>query len=436
MRVSATSHPVFQDPDNPEKPEKPDPGGQASRFTRSSSKQAFMLQAPRPSPQLPVEVVREIARQYKTKHGIDIRFNGGEHNPVLDQERRDWLEARKALLSGPGGYVHLASAVFFSMGSEDRAAYLQEMSGLLLTVPFGEVLPEEEDEFNARIQASVHWKRIFDGAVEQAISELPEQAQQLGLSRQGTVRTLLHLMPQASRSPIGCLRTSRDQGVNGILEGHGHTSSYIVTHRCVICTQEEPMDAIFLGLAARSVKTALPQFSRLLLGPPTPVAAQADSASCGSLALSQQKELLKNDADQLRNDCLIISESDASPNAVPRPPDIFLPSPESMRYSQSGLYLKVARAVVAGSKTLNEVGHKGWTYQVKTLVGLLRDGAVLEKVDGRPVDLDDFRAHWLDKMDQIALPKRDAMQPGPEGNNRNQYLAHVVHRHARRFEWI
>lgn len=58
-------------------------GAEHRRATPSNRKQSFMDRPIEGAPQLPVETYRQIASDYQSKHGIDIRFNGGDGNPVL-----------------------------------------------------------------------------------------------------------------------------------------------------------------------------------------------------------------------------------------------------------------------------------------------------------------------------------------------------------------
>ena len=318
------------------------------------------------------------------------------------------------------------------MSMEEKNAYLSELKSFVYASPAGAVQQAKKTGFLTAIKSSARWNELFEREISASIANAPTEAQRIGLSSEGAAQSILDLMPQAARAPIAFLRPSVHYGMNGIAAGRGHTSSFILTGNYVIGTVENDEGDIVDELTARSVKYADPQLSHLILGGKKTVAAQADHVSCGSLAVSQQKELLKDNANQLYNDCLIISNAATSSNSNDPSRDIFLLSPESLRYSQSDLFVKIARAVVAGNDQVAEVVHKGQTYRVKTLVGLQQEGAKISSVDGRDVNLEEFRKRWLAKLDHVAIPKREAMQTGQEEDTKNLYLAHVVDRHARR----
>ncbi len=427
MRVSDRNELVFNEPEGLEPAEGP---GDAA--LPESRKQRFMSPPIMEVKPVPVETFRQIAADYKTRHGIDIRFNGGEDNPLIEQEQKDWIADRRRLLSGDWAYVDVAKKFFQRLAPEDRAAYLAEMGECLYQNPPGLVRYPKWKEFVAKVKASAHWKSSFDPFIADSIAKLPAKACKVGLGLQAAARSIISLMPEASPSPIGFLRPSEGNRNHGITQGYGHTASYIITGHCVIATAENENDPTTDELMDASVKCAKPQFSLMLQDPNVEVSAQADFTSCGSMAVSQQKELLKNNAQQLHNDCLIISKIPGLPKIRDPRPDFFLPSAQSLRYSQSTLFIKVARAFVAGDGPTAEVDHKGQTYRLRTLMGLQQEGANLTMVDGRQADLTDFRRRWLENMDQVATPKRDAMQSGPEEQDRNLYLAYVVFRHSRR----
>lgn len=427
MRVSDRNELVFDEPEGIEPAEVP---GDAS--LPEGRKQLFMSRPIVDARQLPVETFQRIAADYKTRHGIDIRFNGGEDNLLIEQAQREWIAARREVLTGPRAYVEVAVKAFNRMNANECLAYQAEMGDCLFGIPAGVVQREKAEDFIARIKASARWKSIFNQVVSESLAALPAEARRIGLDISATARSIIALIPEASRSPIGFLRPYGQFVFDGINQGYGHIASYIINGHYVLAPAENEDDLIIGELMTASVKFAKPNFSDMLLNPQVEVCAQSDLTSCGSLAVSQQKELLKNNAQQLHNDCLIISNSERQPPLRYPRPDFFLPSAQSLRYSQSTLFIKVARAFVAGDGPTAEVDHKGQTYRLRTLVGLQQEGADLTMVDGRQADLADFRRRWLDNMDQVATPKRDAMQSGPEEQDRNQYLAYVVYRHSRR----
>lgn len=327
---------------------------------------------PRPMT-LSVEVYRQIAKEYKIQHGIDIRINGGDDNPILQQAQREWLQEESKDLQG------------------------------------------DETE------------------ISNALRQLTIKSQTVGLALGQAAQTIIDLMPQAV-TPIAFLRPSLEKRVIGVTTGPSHMAGFIITQQLVIGIARDEPEIYVAAAICPSLRYAETNLSSFILEPKKEVAAQTDSSSCGSLAISLLKELLKKNAHQLLHDCLIISKAEHKDPSQDPIVDQFLPSPQSLRYSQSTLFIKVARAIVAGMEPEVDVHHRGQTYRVRTLTGLQALGSPMTMVDGRQADVSDFRARWLQQFDEVAMPARRAMQSGPEDGGRNLYLNHVVHRHARRFK--
>lgn len=401
----------------------------------SPRKLAFMAQPlPRRTIALPVEVYRQIAKDYKTQHGIDIRLNGGDDNPILQQAQRKWLQDRAKGLTGDLAHVSVAKAVYDKLSPEDLLAYLEDVEAFLYPHEKGEVFEADSEAFTAKIKTSPRWKGIFEQEIAHGLRHLAADAQTLGLTLEQAAQTIIDLMPQAAAAPIAFLRPSVNDRLIGVGTGPSHMASFILTQRLVIGITGDRPEMYVAAVKCPPLRYAETNLSRFMLGTHKKVAAQSDICSCGSLAVSLLKELLKKDAHQLLNDCLIISNAARKPPSADLTIDQFLPSPQSLRYSQSTLFIKVARGVVAGMEPEVDLHHRGQTYRVRTLMGLQLLGAQLTMVDGRKADLDEFRARWLQQLDALAMPARRVMQSGPEGGGRNLYLNYVVHRHARRFE--
>jgi hypothetical protein len=146
------------------------------------------------------------------------------------------------------------------------------------------------------------------------------------------------------------------------------------------------------------------------------VSPQAGSIGCGTLGLSYLKQYLKDDAKQLNEGSLLV-DVQLDGEAV----NFHLPSAQVLKYSQSDLYAKLMRAIVAGEEPTAKVHHNGDEHEVRTLQGLIEAGATIGRPDGGAMagGLDAFRAAWLAQCD-ASDQQRAQMRAGA----RNHYLAY------------
>ncbi|MEK8034680.1 hypothetical protein AACH06_28010 [Ideonella sp. DXS29W] len=157
---------------------------------------------------------------------------------------------------------------------------------------------------------------------------------------------------------------------------------------------------------------------------------QAGDTECASLGMASMKEYLKNDCEQLRDHSLVLCNGQQEGRDDRG--HLLIPSPQALRYSQSGLAVKIAEAVVTSTQSEASVFHGRDKYTVKTLAGYARDGVALERPLAPPgssrldaAELDSFRQQWADAYREMK-PKREAMKDKAE---LNAYLAQVQHRH-------
>jgi len=266
---------------------------------------------------------------------------------------------------------------------------------------------------------------------------------------QEAATALAGLSAEAGRKgqPLAYLYASNRRGpVNaiGVDRGLGHVDTYIATPNGRVLNlvgYDSPSDmwvAHHLASSGTSLATLdLSQFMQQAGGAAAPkrVNLQAGMTECGSLGLSVMKEYLKDGAHQLDAHCLVLRTGGQSD----RWSDLMIPSPQALRYSQSSLAIKVARAVVEGEEPTNTVEHGGKTFQVATLVGKVREGVRCEKAldaPGAGPGMDEaalvaFRQQWCRALDEV-LPQREAMTAMQDGQQRNLYLSQVVDRHHRK----
>ncbi len=167
---------------------------------------------------------------------------------------------------------------------------------------------------------------------------------------------------------------------------------------------------------------------KIILNSDQIIQAQTGGKECASLGLVYLKKYLKNDAEILKNETLLVTGGDASSGNDYK---IHIPSPEVLKYSQSSLYNELFYAAVTGNNVVDgeekekakggiaEVVYKGKVYQVRTLESILEEGGDI-KCPGSSKSLNkeellEFSKKWSEKY-KIAMEARDEMK-AQDGSN-------------------
>ncbi|ASQ45449.1 hypothetical protein [Legionella clemsonensis] len=158
---------------------------------------------------------------------------------------------------------------------------------------------------------------------------------------------------------------------------------------------------------------------------------QADVMSCGTLAMMYAKELLKDNAKQLKE----LTLSFTYYNDRGEKECFFLPSPQVLRYSQVSLYNEALKAIVSKQNVQNPgvVEKDNKTYPFKTLEKILEKSCeIAESKDDIEVQeenqrimrfLPQFQEKWQQAYEEM-LQKRQTMQQ----QTGNKYLLYSTHR--------
>ncbi|MEC8009200.1 MAG: hypothetical protein VX185_00345 [Pseudomonadota bacterium] len=146
---------------------------------------------------------------------------------------------------------------------------------------------------------------------------------------------------------------------------------------------------------------------------------QRSEYGCASLAIAYAADLLKNNAQTLREYSLLGHQTSFKKSFLKRGNDasnpqgyIFIP-PHPLRHAQSPTHVNVMRNFMAADDTsvAFEVGFK--KVSQLTIAGLEAQGMTFTKLDGtrlKAADLKDFRSRWVKEHDRIQnLPKTKAM---------------------------
>jgi len=152
---------------------------------------------------------------------------------------------------------------------------------------------------------------------------------------------------------------------------------------------------------------------------------QGGNAECGTMSLSYLKQYLKCNAEQLKDNTLLLDLKLKNGQMH----YFHLPSPQVLKYSQSNLYGKVVRAIIAGNEDVVTVMHKDKKIRVRTLQGLLKEEVGVSRPDGMeiPGGIEHFRKNWVELCD-ISDARRSQMRV--EG--RNLYASYTSQRLQRK----
>lgn len=390
------------------------------------------------SEHLPIESLALMAQHYEAEHHFQVLVNGDGHQ--LRDSQRAWQAERSAQLSSDAVFETIAKELLGQLPDTERAHLADVAKPFFNWVSpqrLGELDANQLGAFAQAVRNDPVLKPRFDAQIRQHRQNLGRDSEAVGLSPEAAADDLVKTTEKSKgeQQPIGYLYQNKELTplkAAGVAKGPGHTDTYITSPHGRVLNLVGYSHPGNSGVAKALMEKKQPYASMELSsfmphGLGSLVNPQAGDTECGPLGLSCMKEYLKDNAKQLREHCVVITGLE---NADKRG-DILFPSAETLRYSQSALFVKVAEAMVRGKGEMATVEHSGVEFEVPTLAGLAKQGAGFEGALGGSVELDAFRQRWLDALEK-SLPKRDAMNFDSEFGERNGYLAHVVDRQARR----
>lgn len=227
------------------------------------------------------------------------------------------------------------------------------------------------------------------------------------------------------KEAIGYIHTNNHRSVGG------HFEVFIITRDSII----KPLD--WPSLKSRAISNqalnfyypylGLPLFKKISPSCTTPCA-QTQTLECGTLGMMYLKELLKDNARQLREFTLQIPYLSSDRDML----FFFFPSPHVLRYSQSNRFNKIIEAMLLDGDSV-EVTYDQDKYEVYTIKKLLQDSlgeakvkqksSLVSYLEGWLADLPGFREKWLTVYHEMMV-KRDKMTK--EGTN--HYLSYTTQR--------
>lgn len=389
-----------------------------------------------------IKLLGQLSAAQAQKHDFLVEpINGDKQTLLLAQQA--WLQLKTAKYRAPDRYLKCLPEFMrsnpwrdFQTGAaltspDARRAFTEAQpmfrSNLLKGEWYVGLETGKEKEFLAFAENNPvfkhHFQLYFDGkikALEQASIDVglkPEQHIELidaaRKHNRETGATSAYFHPYEAERPGG----------NGVAVDGAHADAYIITPEKLLALVPFGFDTALAFNDYVDVHTAnIEDFVTADSGNRKKSDAaeqkrfspQASRDQCGTMVLAYVKELLKDDAKQLKDYTLTATRSgdldqDGYEEGATR---FFLPSPHVLRYSQSGLYIDILRAMVESKRPAVTVRHGTDSYEVKTLQSLADDGMSLESGEGKPMSADDlnqFRQRWINVLDTCTAPKRDMM---------------------------
>lgn len=198
--------------------------------------------------------------------------------------------------------------------------------------------------------------------------------------------------------------------------GFTHFETFIITESTII-------SPIYYSLSTAFIKDLEKIVGPIFSGPYycrdfEMITMQADDATCGTFALLMIKELLKNDAELLR-------EFDCSGFMAHFVSHIFIVPPQLLRYSHSSRYIEIVKYLVMSDEIDALDEHAGIIPIMVQLRNNSADAAAISAFEA-------FRKAWSDDF-ELFIPKRRLMQV--DGHNRYAaFRSRDMVRHARDFK--
>lgn len=396
-----------------------------------------------PIARLTVEQLKRIVSYYEVakplgRSGVKMEFNNDE---LKLEARSQWIPARLEALKGPGVIGDFVNTMWQIAPSPDDRRRLMDLCAPLCSggpSPFV-VKKGSEADLHDKIRADP----VFRCRLSSYLKNSREMVRAHSLAVGATDAVVAGYMARrltahAARrgQPIGYLRATADD--KPVVHGEAHLDTFIaMPNGQILSALPYTWRQSYVGLVDtlrndHSIEVVDSDLSKLgLCTADKAISPQATSTGCGSLGVAYLKELLKNDAQQLRNSCLVVSGlRPASASAATGGSSFLLPSPQVLRYSQRSLFNRLASAMVDANPASVVVQHQGASYVVPTLGKQLADGAAIARPGGGPLsasDLPKFCEDWQSAYQQ-AMGKREAMNVTAPSWQVNGYLSYVSQR--------
>lgn len=381
--------------------------------------------------QLSITEVSKLAKAYSQEIGSTIHVSGNVI-PITAEDRKAWRVKQEKffdnLVSDPDAGVQMLHRYFNDFRKDKAllknfptifAIYQQQLDP-------ARIQPEMKDELTKFIKANTDSIRDrLLARVKKEREELSETSKRIGYGTKRAAEELATIANNTGGVAHGYIFLARERNLISapgqdmhVIPDRGHMESYVVS------STGKVIDVIpyWRGVGKRPELEG--QYSAdvkpFLIDPERMVFPQGGGIECGTMGLSYLKQYLKDNAKQLNGNTLLL---DREINGMQM--QFHLPSPQVLKYSQSDLYAKLVRAIVAGDKNVVTVEHKGEEIDVITLQGWLNAGAVASRPDGMemPGGIENFRKSWLELCD-ISDAKRLQMQV----DGRNLYTAYTSQR--------
>ena len=386
----------------------------------SPRKQAYLKCGSTGSRRITIETLGKVAAAKSSKNDIEIQVNGD--GAAVRRVQAGWRDRHSIEDASPDEVLNAAKRLDGTL----EPIFQEQLDSVAR-----DVAPERHGVRDLRPLDSEDFKAAATGNRALRSVLMDEVTQAVGLSPDEAVDDIAAASARAVQDAraIGYIYTTRHpMDATGVVKGDGHSDAYIlapngralnlVPYPTVAC--EKVRD----GLLEKGIPLASADLSRMI-EPHRPVNLQADATSCNSLALSQMNQYQKDSAQQLKTFSLVISG--LKEDGVG---DFLLPSPQALFFSQATLPLKIADAMVREGGATAQIEHDGRYYTVRTLNGMMREGAKCEAAFGGPVhDLQAFRLRWCAELDKIQ-DKRDLLNYSRGAYVENGALAQATHRHA------
>lgn len=373
--------------------------------------------------------ISKLAKVYSQQIGSTIHVSGSVI-PITEQHREAWCvrqeEFLDKLVSSPDAGVRMLQRYIHQFHKDKALKSVPYISKIKDPDQFKpkNLSPEERDELTKIIAANTDGIRDrLLACVKEDRENLSEIVKQIGHGAEGGAAELAMIANNTGGVTHGYIfPTSRDsfsapEQVMPVIPYKGHIESYVV------CSTGKVINAVPYS----SGNGARPEVKGQYSADVTPfliderrVLPQGGDVECGTLGLSYLKQYLKDNAKQLNENTLLLDIATGN-----RQRHFHLPSPQVLKYSQSELYAKLVRAMVAGNENVVTVEHKGKKIRVITLQGFLNSGAVASRPDGMeiPGGIENFRKNWLELCD-ISDAKRLQMRAA----DRNLYTTYTSQR--------
>lgn len=419
-------------------------------------KQEFLNQTFLPSPHsLAANELPFLIKYYQDKLNIKIYLNGTYHQSEegkaslqqlkdnIQKDINNYKSDKKYICyfqkfwTKPG-YLQTGPNEFYHIGRTFSSDFSAEYGNIYSNIKFlltkndeikSDISDKDINELNAYISRNPSLQKKIDFYISTYISSLEQQKDNVWFNSKNCIKEIKLIQANLQTDEVvGYVFTQNN------IQKVDHFEYFLIKKNEMIKPLHWYMgvcrkDDLHKQLVLEGFTLYVASVNNLVLNQAGYICPQADQDSCATLGMLYLKELLKNNAEQMKLSLCFSFICPNYPNYLQQI-DIFIPAPQALRYSQSSLFNEILAAAITDTIDPIKVSHSNTSYVITTFKKLLIDSIndtclpLETRKHNQSIlkNYSEFSKAWLKEYDQMR-DKRNLMNKIPF----NVYLNYQTH---------